>query len=128
MERNLFELAARAKFRFPFRGMVSVEDLWDLHVESLDLIYKTLNAELKQVSEESLLGTENKKDEELEAKIEILKYIVKVKLEEKELQKKAKERRAQKQKIMELIAEKKDEALKGQSLAELEEMLDKLGD
>lgn len=128
MERNLFELAARAKFRFPFRGMVSVEDLWDLHVESLDLIYKTLNAELKQVSEESLLGTENKKDEELEAKIEILKYIVKVKLEEKELQKKAKERRAQKQRIMELIAEKKDEALKGQSLAELEEMLDKLGD
>ena len=59
---NIFEVAVRSKMRFPFRGLVSVEDLWDLTVEDLDTIFKTLNSQIKQVKEESLLSNRTKED------------------------------------------------------------------
>ena len=33
---NIFEYAVRNKVRFPFKGMISVEDLWDLSLTNLD--------------------------------------------------------------------------------------------
>jgi hypothetical protein len=125
MER-MFECAVRNKFRFSFKGLISVEDLWDLSPVSLDSIFKTLNSQLKQTKEESLLNTKTQQDKELDIKIEIIKYIVKVKLEEDNLRLKAKERKEQKQKILEIMAEKQDESLKGKSIEELTKMLDEL--
>jgi len=123
---NLFELATRTKMRFPFRGMISVEDLWDLTPESLDSVFKTLNSEIKQVKEESLLNTKSKADETLEMQIEIVKYIVGVKLAEAEVKKAAKDNREKKQKIMEILSSKQDEDLQNKTPEELMEMLDKL--
>lgn len=120
---NLFEMATRKKFRFPFKGMISVEDLWDLSVQNLDTVFKALNAEVKQVKEESLLATKSTEDAILEAKIEIVKHIVKIKLEEAEARTKAAEKREQKRRIQELIANKQDEALQGKSIDELQAML-----
>ena len=54
---NLIESATRSKMRFPFKGMISVEDLWDLSLTNLDSVFKTLNAEVKKFEEESLLHT-----------------------------------------------------------------------
>ena len=76
---KLFETATRNKMRFPFRGMISVEDLWDLSLTNLDSVFKTLNAEAKKSEEESLLETKSKENEELSNKIEIVKYIVNTK-------------------------------------------------
>lgn len=46
MEANkMFEVAVRNKFRFPFKGVISVEDLWDLSVQQLDGIFKTLKSQ-----------------------------------------------------------------------------------
>lgn len=124
---KMFEVAIKNKFRFPFRGMISVEDLWDLHVENLDSIFKTLNSQLKQVKEESLLEIRTKQDEEIDIKIEIVKYIVKVKLEEEDLRRKAREQKEKKQKIMEILSAKQDESLQNKSIDELEAMLNELG-
>ena len=88
---KLFETATRNKMRFPFRGMVSVEDLWDLSLTNLDSVFKTLNAEAKKSEEESLLETKSKENEELSNKIEIVKYIVNIKLEEKKTRENARE-------------------------------------
>ena len=44
---ELFEIATRNKYRFPFKGWISTEDLWDLSVQNLDGIFKTLNKEFK---------------------------------------------------------------------------------
>ena len=126
MTNNLFEMATRKKFRFPFKGMISVEDLWDLSVQNLDTVFKALNAEVKQAKEESLLTTKSTEEAILDAKIEIVKHIVNVKLEEAEQRTKAAEKREQKRRLQELIATKQDEALQGKSVEELQAMLSAL--
>ena len=125
---NIFEFASRNKIRFPFKGMISVEDLWDLSLTSLDSIYKTLNKQVKQSEEESLLSTKASVDTELEVQIAIVKHIVSVKLAEKEAAEKASIKKAQKQKIMSIIATKENEALQNSSIDDLKKMLDELGD
>lgn len=120
---HLFEMASREKYRFPFKGQVSVEDLWDLSPKDLDTIFKSLNAQVKKESEESLLSPKEAVDVVLNAKIEIVKHIVAVKLSEAEKARQAKKRREEKQRIAELIADKQDEALREKSLAELQAML-----
>lgn len=125
---NIFEYATRNKVRFPFKGMISVEDLWDLSLPNLDSIYKTLNKQVKQSEEESLLNTKSNVDTEVEAQIAIVKHIVSVKLAEQEAREKARTKREQKQKIMSIIAAKQDEALQNSSIDDLQKMLDELGD
>lgn len=120
---HLFEMASREKYRFPFKGQISVEDLWDLSPKDLDTIFKSLNAQVKKESEESLLSPKEAVDVVLNAKIEIVKHIVAVKLSEAEKARQAKKRREEKQRIAELIADKQDEALREKSLAELQAML-----
>lgn len=127
-EMNIFEYATRNKVRFPFKGMISVEDLWDLSLTNLDSIYKTLNKQIKQSEEESLLSTKASVDTELEVQIAIVKHIVSVKLVEKEAAEKASAKKAQKQKIMSIIATKENEALQNSSIDDLKKMLDELGD
>lgn len=123
---NIFEYATRNKVRFSFRGMISVEDLWDLSLTNLDSIYKELNKQSKQSEEESLLNIKTQEDELLNVQIEIVKHIVSVKLAEKEAREKASAKKAQKQKIMSIIAAKQDEALQNSSIDELQKMLDEL--
>ena len=125
---NIFEYAVRNKVRFPFKGMISVEDLWDLTLENLDSIYKTLNKQVKQSNEESLLTTKTNIDTELEVQIAIVKHIVSVKLEEQEVREKAVAKKAQRQKIMAIIATKEDEALQNSSVDDLKKMLEGLND
>lgn len=125
---NIFEYATRNKVRFSFRGLISVEDLWDLSLTNLDSIYKELNKQSKQSEEESLLNIKTQEDELLNVQIEIIKHIVSVKLAEKDAREKASAKKAQKQKIMSIIAAKQDEALQNSSIDELQKMLDELGD
>ena len=123
---KMFEIATRTKMRFPFKGQISVEDLWDLNVRDLDNVFKTLNASVKRTQEESLLATKSEEDKTLTTQIEIVKYIVSVKLAEAEALQNAKEISERKQKLMELISAKQDEDLRGKSVDELKAMLNEL--
>lgn len=125
---NIFEYAVRNKVRFPFKGMISVEDMWDLSLTNLDSIYKTLNKQVKQSEEESLLSTKASVDTELEVQITIVKHIVSVKLAEKEAAEKASAKKEQKQKIMSIIESKENEELKNSSIEDLRKMLAELND
>lgn len=127
-EMNIFEYATRNAVRFPYKGSQSVEELWRLSLNELDSIYKTLNKQVKQSEEESLLSTKASVDTELEVQIAIVKHIVSVKLAEKEASEKAHTKREQKQKIMSIIATKENEALQNSSIDDLRKMLDELGD
>ena len=128
MTTNIFEYATRNKVRFPFKGLISVEDLWDLSLTNLDFIYKTLNKQVKQSEEESLLTTKTSVDTELEVQIAIVKHIVSVKLKDQEAREKAAAKNAQKQKLMSIISAKEDEELRNSSVDDLRKMLDALND
>ena len=120
---KLFETATRNKMRFPFRGTISVEDLWDLSLTNLDSVFKTLNAEAKKSEEESLLETKSKENEELSNKIEIVKYIVNIKLEEKKTRENARKNAEMKQRLLEIKAKRQDAALENMSDEDLDKML-----
>lgn len=121
---NVFEYATRRKVRFPFKGQISIEDLWDLSLENLDSIYKTLKSQVKAEQGESLLRKASPNDELLEAQIEVVTHIVNVKLAEREARQKDRERRERNARIKEIIAQKQDADLQSKSVEELEKMLD----
>jgi len=123
---NIFEVANRNMYRFPFKGMSNVEDMWQISVKELDSVFKVLNSQLKQVKEESLLEVKTQQDQELDIKIAIIKHIVKVKQEEAEKQLQAKSLKEQKQKLMEIYASKKDEETLKKSPEEIKAMIDAL--
>lgn len=123
---NIFEYATRNKVRFPYKGNVSVEDLWDLSVTELDKVFKILNSQRKQSQEESLLNTKSKEDEITDVQIAIVKHIVDVKLAEKEARKKAAENKAKKQKIMAIMAARDEKVLENASDEDLQKMLAEL--
>ena len=72
---NIFEYAVRNKLRFSYKGLLTVEDLWDLTLKDLDAIYKQLKGQMKVNEEESLMTSKSKADTALEMQIEIVKYI-----------------------------------------------------
>ena len=126
MEANkMFEVAVRDKFRYPYKGVIATEDLWDLSVQQLDGIFKTLKSQEKKAQEESLLNTRTPEDEVLATKIEIIKHIVNTKLEEAQQAEHAKE--LSDQKILNILAEKQDEDLRNKTPEELKAMLEQLG-
>lgn len=126
MEKNLFEIATRNRYRFNYKGVMTVEDLWNLRVEDLDAIFKTLNRQKKTADEDSLLAAKSAEDTELANKIELVKYIVSVKLAESEARVSAAEKKAQRDKILEIVAKKRDKALEDMGIDELMKKLEEL--
>ena len=123
---NIFEVANSKKFRFNFKGLISTEDLFDLSVKDLDSIFKTLNSQLKQTREESLLEVKSTEDQILDIKIEIVKHIFNLKQEEEAKRIKAKENKEKKQKLMEILANKEDQDLLNKSKEDIQKMLNEL--
>lgn len=123
---NIFEKATRQKLRFNYRGLCSVEALWDIPLQTLDAMYVDFASDAENTKVASLLGVKTGGDEETALKIEIIKHIVSVKLEERNLRETAAKRKEQKQKILELIQEKQDESMRGKSVEELTALLGEL--
>ena len=125
---ELFINATRNNYQFPFKGMINVIDLWDLSLTNLDSVFKTLNAEAKKSEEESLLNTKSKEDEEISNKIEIVKYIVSVKLDEKKKREDAKKNAEMRQRLLEIKAKRQDAALENMSDEDLDKALAELSE
>jgi len=130
---NLFLQATREKFRFESpKGDLSVEQLWDLPLTSrtgfdLDTVAKTVNADLKASNEESFVNVNNNPAvSRLQAKLEVVKAIIEVKLAQAEATKKRAEKAAERQRLMEVLHSKKDQELQGLSVEEIERRLSQL--
>lgn len=126
MEKNLFEIATRNRYRFNYKGVMTVEDLWSLRVEDLDAIFKMLNRQKKTADEDSLLATKSAEDQDLANKIDIVRYIVSVKMAEAAERVSAAEKKAQRDKIMKIVAKKKDKALEDMGIEDLMKKLEEL--
>ena len=134
----MFEKAARLKLRFDSpKGQLTVEDLWDLPLTvgqlggaSLDNIAKALNRKIKETAEESFVIKDAKSVNFLntytQLRFDIVKHIIDVRLAENDVAAAAHAKKIQKQKILGILAQKKDEQLQGASVEDLEKMLEAL--
>jgi hypothetical protein len=123
---SIFEQASRGKLRFSFKGSLSIEDLWDLNLPDLDKIFKGLNAKAKICKEESLLGPKGSENAELDLQIAIVKRIAEVKIAEDAAREQEATKKAKRQKILTILAEKQDAGLVAKSEDDLRKMLEEL--
>jgi hypothetical protein len=125
----LFEQASRIKLRFSLngKGLFSTEDLWDLKLEDLDRLAKSLNKEVKEAAEESFIKAKSSASQRLELQFNIVKRVIEVKLAEKEAAQNRVIVAQRKAEIQDLINKKKSEELGNKSLEELERELEALG-
>ena len=124
---NIFEAASKNKYRYPYKGMITTEDLWDLTPAQLDIVYKALNKGVSEAQVSSLMHKVTEVDAELLNKIEIVKYIFNAKEAEAEARKNDAAKHAKKQRILDILAQKQEDALQSMSEDELKKMLDELG-
>lgn len=117
-----FKLASKQKLRFQTnRGLLSTEQLWDLGLEDLNSLAVALDNE--QTPKKSFLTQTSDADKTAKLRFEIALDILNAKVEEREAAKAAAEKRENNKKILEIIADKKDESLKGKTIKQLESML-----
>lgn len=127
---NLFELAARNKFRFESnKGLLSVEDLFQLPLTgavSLDATARLINRDVKALEEESFVGTPQAASAKAIAKLDIVKHIIAIRKAEMEAAAAKVQKQSRRAELLETLAEKQKEALKGKTqeeiLAELAEL------
>lgn len=128
---NLFEMASQFKFRYPYKGMITTEDLWDLTLDQLDTVYKALNKELNSIQEDGLIQTKSADEgvaaNNLKNKLEIVKYVFASKQQAAELAHMAAENAMKRKRIMEILAKKQDDALENMSEEDLKAALAELG-
>jgi hypothetical protein len=123
----MFKQATKEKFRFSTgRGNITVEDLWDLPLNEIDVLAKKLNREVKDSAEESFIAKRTAETKRLEARFEIVKAVIKERLEDIEVQESRVREKAKKERILSIIADKEDEELAGKSVEELKGMAEKL--
>lgn len=130
---SIFEIASRKAFRFPsVKGDLTTEQLWELPLSGkqqfdLNNVAIGINKSLKAISEESFINVAPKGKADLETKLEIVKHIIAFKQSEQEAARDKADKAAKREKLVQALAKKQDEALGNMSeddirakLAELE--------
>lgn len=123
---SIFEQASREKIRFPsLRGLLTVEQLWDLPLQSktgvdLDSVAKDINAQLKSVTEESFVQTNaNPLKVPLTLALDVVKHVIAVRMKENEEARNKAARADERKRLVEALGEKQDKELLNLSKAEL---------
>ncbi|WP_149731458.1 hypothetical protein [Methanobrevibacter millerae] len=124
---NVWVECLKNKYRFEFKGLISVEDLFDLKLEDLDSIYRNLKNEEKDLQGDSLLDTaKNPKIGEIQVKIDVVKAVFDIKQTDIKNTEKAFANKAQKDKILAIIEDKENQELSEKSIEELKEIYSNL--
>lgn len=134
---NIFEIAAKNKYRFKVSGgVLTVEDLFDLPIKSdkgrLDLytIASSLAEGLGKNDNELLNGIFSDTvdvDTETKVKFDIVKRVVEIKREENQQRKNAAINKAERDKLLDILAKKQDQSLESLSIEEIQAKLKELG-
>jgi len=122
---NIFEQATKMHLRFQHRGMLSVEDLWELDLAELDMIYRGLREQQKTEQQDSLLDNSSV-NTKLALRVEIVKYIFGVKQAANEARKLAAANAVRKQQLLEVLARKQAAGLEEMTEAEIRAAIEAL--
>lgn len=120
----MYKLASQQKLRFQTtKGVLSTEQLWELPLTDLDTLAVSLEEAYKNSKGKSFLDKKTTKDKALKLQFDIVLDVLQTKSAEAEALTEAREIKEHNEKIIQLIANKQDENLKGKSIEELEAML-----
>ena len=127
----MYKIASRKKLRIQTnRGMLSVEQLWDLSKEDIGELAKDIRKRINDQkgvtgdSELDFLKPSSQTEETIdELTFRILKDIYTTKQAEEDKAHRRAAARENNRKILELIAKKQDQELENKSIEELEKML-----
>ncbi len=136
MTNDLFIFATRNKLRFvSIRGELSVEQLWDVPLRSrepdfnLNAIAKTASKALKEISEENFVETTKTPEHtRREMALEVVKYVIEVKLTEEEAAKNRAAKKLEREQLLAILAEKQAGKLSELSEKELQKRIAALED
>ncbi len=118
---NIFDTALHKKYRFEYKGQISLEDLYDLSMQELDNLYKKYTLKIKEEKIQSLMNNEYKSDNEI--KHELIKHVFHYKQDLYIKHNQNIEKQETKARVMEIIKRKQDTELENKSIRELEEMI-----
>jgi hypothetical protein len=122
----MYKQASKLKLRF-FTGVgqLSTEQLWELSQTQLSNIIKSVKKVLKKNDDDELSFLEDTKtvDIENQLRFDILKDVYLSKKKEADELRTASDIKAHNQKILMLIADKRDDSLKNMTIEELEQQL-----
>lgn len=123
---NIFEQASRQKIRFSSnKGDLTTEQLWDLPLTSktqfdLDTIAKTVHASLALVSTASFVTqVSDPAKSRLELAMELVKHVIAVRVAENQAANDRAKARAERDRLINVLADKQDQALREMSADEI---------
>lgn len=123
---DIFKKASKIKLRFQTSvGNLSVEDLWDLPLNVIDSLAIQLDKAINESPKVSFVNpTKSGVNPTVQLQFDIVKTVIETRLNDADVRAKAAATRAQKQKIMEIIAQKQDGELASKSIDELKAMME----
>ena len=130
---NIFERASRTGLRFAsVAGNLSVEDLWHVPLTSkvgnvnLNDIARGCNLTLKSQEEESFVDVPAKKNIAIQLAFDIVKHVIAVRIEERDIAKATTEKAKVKQVLIDALAASQNRELGAKSPEELQIMINEL--
>ena len=121
-----FEKAARLKLRFNVNGNNTVEDLWDFTKEQLADYEVKLQESIEKQGKTNRFVKKNGKLAIEELKLQIVSHIIDTKITEEEESANSTAKKAKREEILSLIAEKQRDSRAKKSIEELEKELEDL--
>lgn len=123
---SIYKLASQLGIRFQTsQGPLTVEQLWSLKITALSNLVKATKKALNKDNDNELsfLDDDITVNQEDQLRFDIAKDIYLTKKAENEAIRTTQDKKAFEQKILNLIAEKQEDSLKGKTIEELEALL-----
>lgn len=127
---TMFEVATRVKVRFlSVKGELSIEQLWDVPLRAndnynLNEIAKSISRNLHGMQEENFVdGAPSAKLAKEQMKLDIVKHVIATKQEDERKAKDLADKRAERARLVEILANKQDEKLSGLSTEQIEKRI-----
>jgi len=120
----MYKECAKLKLRFPtIVGALSVEQLWNLGTNDLNILVVNLEEQYEESKGKSYLRVKTKKDKTLKLMFDVALDVLNTRLDEQEEAASVAEIKKEEQRILGLIQNKKQEGEKELSIEELETKL-----
>lgn len=108
----LFEKASRMKLRInSSKGVLAVEDLWDLKLMDLNMIAKDLNKKVKEHGEEDFLAVTTPEETLDKLRFDLVLHVLNTKKAEAAAREDEQERKRKRQKLLGVLERKEEQEL-----------------